>query len=80
MHVLYFQATRDDVLDALDVLDADNQPHRESDREEKRGDGPNDSSGSASGVDLVSFIRLMRQKQAQRTGTSNFVNVALRFV
>lgn len=60
------QATRDDVLDALDALDADSRPRGGqlySQEEEKAGSTRSGSNGpSNGGVDLVSFIRLMRQK------------------
>lgn len=66
------QASRDDVLDVLDELDAERQPNRpaKEGREEEAKDGGRDSGGSgvASGVDLVAFIRLMRQRPRHTPG------------
>lgn len=61
------QATRDDVLDALDTLDADRNSSRpKGRREEETKDGGRD--GGTGGVDLVAFIRLMRQRPANTAG------------
>lgn len=64
------QASRDDVLDALDELDADRQqPGRPT--ENRRGEESKDGGGGRSGtggVDLVAFIRLMRQRPRQNPG------------
>ena len=62
------QATRDDVLDVLDVLDDNHRSSRsiqEKGHEESKigqGDDPH-------GVDLVGFIRLMRQGPTCTVGT-----------
>lgn len=65
------QASRDDVLDALDELDADRQ---QSGRpvEDPRGEESKDGGGGRSGiggVDLVAFIRLMRQRPCHEPGS-----------
>lgn len=65
------QASRDDVLDALDELDADRQ---QSGRpvEDFRGEESKDSDGGrggTGGVDLVAFIRLMRHRPRQDRGS-----------
>lgn len=68
-YACFGQATRDDVLDALDVLDADRRSSRPPNRgreEESKGNG---EAGSTSGVDLVAFIRLMRQRPTQAQGS-----------
>eukprot|EP00903_Cladosiphon_okamuranus_P007182 g6974.t1 len=61
---VFQQASRDDVLDALDELDADRQQSGRP-AEEPRGEESKDGRGGRSGpggVDLVAFIRLMRQR------------------
>lgn len=73
------QATRDDVLDALDMLEADRQPYpgrRNQDEEQKEADGEKND-GSEGGVDLVSFIRLMRQRPMTATGGPTSMGVQL---
>lgn len=63
------QASRDDVLDALDELDADRQSSRPSGgrKGEESKDGGGDS--GTGGVDLVAFIRLMRHRPRQALGS-----------
>lgn len=63
------QATRDDVLDALDVLDSDSRLRGQFQaEEEEKAEGRQNDSSTTGGVDLVSFIRLMRHRPTSVTG------------
>lgn len=55
------QATRDDVMDALDAVDADARLGKLGHQEEEK-------TTERDGVDLVSFIRLMRQRPTHAAG------------
>lgn len=62
------QASRDDVLDALDELDAEKLSGRPAeDRRQESKDAGGGRSGTG-GVDLVAFIRLMRQRPRHDPG------------
>lgn len=67
------QASRDDVLDALDELDADRRrsgrPTHDRREEESKDGGATSGTG---GVDLVAFIRLVRQRPRLSPGWTWF--------